>query len=192
MSSTERNIHYPTVLLSIAALVVAIISAYLSYTQSPLFVAQPHEITYWVEGKNTLNDDATSGTSTATVTISNESTKPAKNVVICLSTLTDDPQIGVDAAHEILDGAVGKVIQISTVPAKTEVVLIVTEQVSDYPVIRSVPKYQWWVMTERYYAEVIRVSTDFGVIDRLKANCAESIDPLPDDELEQIKQRLRI
>jgi hypothetical protein len=69
-------------LIAIASLVVAIAAAYISYTGSPYFYAQPHQMSYWTLESNSLTDQKIPKNGKLEVHVYNDSTSPARDVLV--------------------------------------------------------------------------------------------------------------
>jgi hypothetical protein len=176
---TARLIAIASFLVAIASLVVAIAAAYISYTGSPYFYAQPHQMSYWTVESNSLTDEKLPKNGKLEVHVYNDSATPARNVQVVIRPLSNTPNITCDEGYSKQDGPDGTVlVTLERIPAKSTTKVVLIDVVDKYPNgmhFLGGPDYS-------YCGKVVEVQTDFGDIKKLYRNCKEYFSFLPDDK----------
>jgi hypothetical protein len=166
-------------LIAIASLVVAIIAAYISYTGSPYFYAQPHQMSYWTVESNSLTNEKLPKNGKLEVNVYNDSTTPARDVLVVVRPLSNTPNITCDEVYRLQDGPGGMVlVTLGRIPAKSTTKVVLIDVVDKYPNAKNLfggPDYS-------YCGQVIDVQTEFGDIKKLYSHCKEYFSFLPDDK----------
>ena len=168
-----------TRIIAIASLVVAIAAAYISYTGSPYFYSQPHQMSYWTVESNSLTDEKLPRSGKLEVHINNGSATPARNVTVVIRPLSITPNITCDEGYSKQDGPDGTVlVKLERIPAKSTTKVVLVDVVDKYPKARRLfrgPDYS-------YCGEVVDVQTEFGDIQKIYRHCKEYFSYLPDDK----------
>lgn len=175
------------------SLVVAIVSAFFSYSTSPYFYAQPHHMSYWTVKSNSLTKEEAPETGTLQVHVHNGSATPARDILVVVRPLSDNPEITCDEGYSLQDGPNGSVlVTIKRIPPKSTTKLVLVDTVVEYPY-----NFELWAGGDGprycYSGFVADVQTEFGDIKQLYRKCGEDYDYLPDDRyaLDALKKKLR-
>lgn len=169
----------PARYIAFASLIVAIAAAYFSYTESPYFYAQPHQMSYWTVESNALTDEKLPKNGELEVHVYNESDTPARDVLVVVRPLSDTPHIACDEGYSLQDGPSGMVlVTLKRIPAKSTIKVVLVDAVDKYPNAINLfggPDYS-------YCGQVVDVQTEFGEIQKLYSHCKEYFSYLPDDK----------
>ena len=168
-------------LIAYLSLVVAIVAAYISYTGSPYFYAQPHQMSYWTVKSNLLTEEKLPKNGELVVHVHNGSATPARNVTVVISPLSITPNITCDEGYSKQDGPDGTVlVKLERIPAKSTTKVVLVDVVDKYPNAMNFlggpgPDYS-------YCGKVVDVQTEFGDVQKIYDHCKEYFSYLPDDK----------
>jgi hypothetical protein len=166
-------------LIAYLSLGVATVASYISFTGSPYFYAQPHQMSYWTEGSNSLTDEKVPKNGKLIVHVSNDSATPARNVQVVIRPLSDTPNITCDEGYSKQEGPDGTVlVTLERIPAKSTTKVVLIDVVDKYPNAM----HFLGGLHYSYCGKVVEVQTEFGDIKKLYSNCKEHFSFLPDDK----------
>ncbi|MCR9202683.1 MAG: hypothetical protein NXI04_28910 [Planctomycetaceae bacterium] len=177
--------------IAISSLLVAVASAFFTYSTSPYFDAQPDQMSYWTVKSNSLTTQETPKTGTLEVHIQNESATPARNVLVVLHPLSDEPDISCNEEYNCLDGPGRSVlVKVARIPSKSTVKVVLVDAVAEY----SLDIEQRQDSGFRYCGYVEEVQTDFGGVKKLYNKCEVDYSHSPEHQsaINDLKKKLRV